>query len=96
MSTTAFLDYSNERHPFYADSLENTACAWEQLGAVAEARTLRRALELRADPAIGRHDAKAHAPPLEPKAGHRDEPSDPRPIGQAPTCPPPLLLAAVR
>ena len=52
VSTTAFLNYSNERHPFYADSLENTACAWEQLGAVAEARTLRRALELRAHPAM--------------------------------------------
>lgn len=45
VSTTAFLNYSNERHPFYADSLENTGCAWEQLGAVAEVRTLRRALD---------------------------------------------------
>ena len=48
IATTSFLDRSNERHPFYTDSLENTACAWEQLGAAAEARTLRRALELRA------------------------------------------------
>ena len=52
ISTTTFLDYSNERHPLYADSLTNTACAWEQLGAVAEATTLRGTLELRADPAI--------------------------------------------
>ena len=44
-------------------------------------------------PGHGRHDAKAHAPPLEPKAGHRDEPSVPRPIGQAPACPP-LLVAS--
>ena len=50
MATTAFLDYSNERHPFYADALENTACAWEQLGAEAEARTLRKAQSLRANP----------------------------------------------
>ena len=50
MATTAFIEHSNERHPFYGDSLENTACAWEQLGAVAEAKTLRRALSLRADP----------------------------------------------
>jgi len=50
MFTTAFLDYSNERHPFYTDSLSNTGCAWERLGVVAEARTLLRALELRANP----------------------------------------------
>jgi tetratricopeptide (TPR) repeat protein len=49
MATTAFLDYSNEKHPFYADALENTACAWEKLGATAEAKTLRRAMELRAN-----------------------------------------------
>jgi tetratricopeptide (TPR) repeat protein len=52
ISTTTFLDYSNERHPLYADALTNTACAWEQLGAVAEARTLRGTLDLRALPAI--------------------------------------------
>ena len=50
MATTSFLDHSNERHPFYFDSLENTACAFERLGAEAEATSLRRALTLRADP----------------------------------------------
>ena len=56
MATTAFLDHSNERHPFYAAALENTACGWEELGAVAEAKTLRRAQELRA----GAHQAGPH------------------------------------
>ena len=61
MATTGFLDYSNDRHPFYAAALENTACGWEMLGAVAEATTLRRAQELRASPDRGgphKHVAK--------------------------------------
>ena len=51
VATTGFLDHSNEKHPFYAAGLENTACAWEQLGAEAEAKTLRRAVHLRSHPA---------------------------------------------
>jgi tetratricopeptide (TPR) repeat protein len=39
-ATAEFLDRSNERHPFYLDGLENAACAWEQLGAQLEARSL--------------------------------------------------------
>ena len=31
-ATTAFLNLSNEDHPFYADGIENTCCAWERLG----------------------------------------------------------------
>lgn len=54
MATTTFLQHSNERHPFYADALENTACAWEALGAVAEATTLRCAQELRAQPSAAK------------------------------------------
>ena len=50
VATTAFLDNSNERHPYYTSALDYTACAWNNLGAVAEAATLWRTLELRAQP----------------------------------------------
>jgi len=40
LATTAFLDLWNERHPWYWEGLHNTACAWERLGAEAEAATL--------------------------------------------------------
>ena len=50
VATTAFLDNSNERHPYYTNVLDYTACAWTNLGAVAEGTTLWRTLELRAQP----------------------------------------------
>jgi len=50
VATTAFLDNSNERHPYYTAVLEYTAHAWSNLGALAEGTTLWRTLELRAQP----------------------------------------------
>ena len=50
VATTAFLDSSNEQHPYYTNVLDYTACAWTNLGAVAEGTTLWRVLELRALP----------------------------------------------
>jgi len=41
-ATTAFLNLSNEEHPFYRDGIENTACAWERLGREGKAADLRR------------------------------------------------------
>ena len=50
VATAAFLDNSNEQHPYYTNVLDYTACAWTNLGAVAEGTTLWRTLELRALP----------------------------------------------
>ena len=52
VATTAFLDNSNEQHPYYTNVLDYTACAWTNLGAVAEGTTLWRTLELRAQPVM--------------------------------------------
>ena len=41
-ATTAFLDLGNTEHPFYADGIENTACAWEALDQAVVATSLRR------------------------------------------------------
>jgi hypothetical protein len=41
IATTAFLDLSNEEHPFYADGIENTCCAWERLDRPLLAASLR-------------------------------------------------------
>ena len=40
VAMTSFLDYGNEWHPFYLEGLENTAAAWDQLGAKLESRRL--------------------------------------------------------
>jgi len=40
-ATTAFLNLSNEEHPFYADGIENTCCAWERLDRSLLAASLR-------------------------------------------------------
>jgi hypothetical protein len=40
-ATTAFLDLSNEDHPWYLDAIENTACAWERLAHGEPAASLR-------------------------------------------------------
>ncbi len=40
-ATTAFLDLSNEAHPWYRDTIENTACAWERLTHEEAAASLR-------------------------------------------------------
>ena len=52
VATTAFLDNSNERHPYYTNVLDYTACAWNNLGAVTEATSLWRTLESRAVPVM--------------------------------------------
>ena len=51
VATTGFLEHASEKHPWYAVAIENTACAWEYLGALAESTSLRRAGHLRAHPA---------------------------------------------
>ena len=40
VATTTFLDRGNELNPLYLDGLENTAAAWDQLGAKLESRQL--------------------------------------------------------
>ena len=40
-ATAAFLNLSNEDHPFYSDGVENIACAWERLGHPEMAASLR-------------------------------------------------------
>jgi hypothetical protein len=41
-ATTAFLNLSNDDHPFYADGVENTCFAWERLNKPLLAASLRR------------------------------------------------------
>jgi tetratricopeptide (TPR) repeat protein len=44
LATTAFLDFANARHPFYLDGVQNTANAWDRLGAHTEAASLYRSV----------------------------------------------------
>ena len=47
VATTGFLERANHRHSSYYVGLENTACAWNNLGALAESTSLRKAIHLR-------------------------------------------------